>query len=182
MKTKKDVKTEAILDKLNKRFMEDKTSLLLKEKMEKAFLDGTLGNQDCRLKYPFSNEEICCDSPDDRIELLDNFYNSIAQKGIIVFPGYSGCAGCFNSYIGDLKLLTPFSEKVAIVGHNIQNYLAYLYSGRLEIEWNLVNEEDTNVEKNVEIADSLYQEVQRFGFWIPEVSVINKTIYIIRMY
>ncbi|MBT6217611.1 MAG: hypothetical protein HOI42_12735 [Candidatus Marinimicrobia bacterium] len=182
MNTMKKTNAEAIVENLNKRFIEDQTSLEIKEKMEKAFLDGTLGNQDCIYNYPFSDEDVSSDPPDDRIELLNNFYDSIAQQGIIGISGYSGCAKCFNSYIDDLKLLAPFSEELKIVGHSIEDHLAYLYCGGLEIEWSLLNVEDTNVAKNGEIADFLHREVQRFGFGISEVSVINRTMYIIRMY
>jgi hypothetical protein len=181
MNTKIKTSADAIVDNLNKRFIKDQTSIEIKKKMEKAFLDGTLGNQDCIHNYPFSDKDVCSDSPDNRIELLNKFYDSIAQKGIIVFPGYSGCVRCFNSYINDLKLLAPFSEKVAIVGHCIEDYLAYLYSGGLEIEWNLLNVDVSNVENNGGIADLLHREVQQFGFWVPEISVNERTMYLQRL-
>jgi hypothetical protein len=147
--------------------------------MEELFKDGDLENMADSNILPFNEENMICDSPDERIELLNQFYESINQHGINIFPGHSGSRECFTEYIDNLiRLEQTFSPSI-IVEHSLEEHLAFLRYGELDIGWELYSFPGFKMESNDKIAEFLQFEAKHFGFGILEISVKDRKMKLI---
>jgi hypothetical protein len=168
-----------MIETLEQRFQKDKVSSESRSLMEELFKDGNLGNTAYSNILPFKEDNMICDPPDERIELLNQFYESINQHGINIFPGHSGSRECFTEYIDNLiRLEQTFSPSI-IVEHSLEEHLAFLRYGELDIGWELYSFPGFKMESNDKIAEFLQFEAKHFGFGILEISVKDRKMKLI---
>jgi hypothetical protein len=176
---KNKIESAIMIETLEQQFQKDKVSSEMRELMEEVFKDGNLGNMAYSKIFPFQEEGIICDAPDNRIELLNQFYESINQYGIDIFPGHSGRRECFIEYIDNLIRLEESLSPFIIVEHSLIEHLSFLRKGIFDIGWDLYTFPGDRMASNGKIAEFLQFEAKHFGFWIPEISVKNRKMKLI---
>ena len=173
---KNKIESTIMIETLEQRFQKDKVSSESRSLMEELFKDGNLGNTAYSNILPFTEDNMICDPPDERIELLNQFYESINQYGINIFPGHSGSRECFIEYIDNLIRLEESLSPFIIVEHSLIEHLAFLRNGIFDIGWDLYTFPGNRMASNGKIAEFLQFEAKRFGFRILEISVKDRNM------
>ena len=171
---KNKIESAIMIETLEQRFQKDKVSSESRAFMEELFMDGNLGNRAYSNILPFNEENMICDAPDERIELINQFYESINRHGINIFPGHSGSRECFIEYIDNLIRLEQTLNPFIVVEHSLKEHLAFLRNGVFDIGWDLYTFPGDRMASNGKIAEFLQFEAKRFGFGILEISVKDR--------
>ena len=171
---KNKIESATIIETLVQRFQNDKVSSEMRATMEDLFMEGNLGNEAFSKIFPFQEEDIICDPPDGRIQLLYQFYESINQHGINIFPGHSESRKSLIEKIDNLIRLEQSLSPFIIVEHSLKEHLAFLRKGIFDIGWDLYTFPGDRMASNGKIAEFLHFEAKRFGFGILEISVKDR--------
>ena len=171
---KNKIESATIIETLVQRFQNDKVSSEMRATMEDLFMEGNLGNEAFSKIFPFQEEDIICDPPDGRIQLLYQFYESINQHGINIFPGHSESRKSLIENIDNLIRLEQSLSPFIIVEHSLKEHLAFLRKGIFDIGWDLYTFPGDRMASNGKIAEFLHFEAKRFGFGILEISVKDR--------
>ena len=171
---KNKIESATIIETLVQRFQNDKVSSEMRATMEDLFMEGNLGNEAFSKIFPFQEEDIICDPPDGRIQLLYQFYESINQHGINIFPGHSESRKSLIENIDNLIRLEQSLSPFIIVEHSLKEHLAFLRKGIFDIGWDLYTFPGDRMASNGKIAEFLQFEAKRFGFGILEISVKDR--------
>ena len=171
---KNKIESATIIETLVQRFQNDKVSSEMRATMEDLFMEGNLGNEAFSKIFPFQEEDIICDPPDGRIQLLYQFYESINQHGINIFPGHSESRKSLIENIDNLIRLEQSLSPFIIVEHSLKEHLAFLRNGVFDIGWDLYTFPGDRMASNGKIAEFLQFEAKRFGFGILEISVKDR--------
>ena len=176
---KDKMNSNKVIEKLKRQFQKDKVANGVRIKLESAFACGKLNSSEFDIIFPPKNDKVVCNSPDDRIELINEYYKSLESLGINTYPAHSGDREIFIDYIDDLIRHEPVVSPFIIVEHSFNNYLDFLRYGIIEIGWELYTFPGDRMAGNGKIAECMQFEAKRFGFWIPKVSVKDRKMKLV---
>ncbi len=176
---KKKINTHKMIETLTQRFQKDRVSTETRALMEELFIEGRLGNKYYNYNFPLDEENMVCDSPDDRLEFLNKFYESFESVGIYTFRAHSGKRECFIEYIDNLIRLEPSLSPFIVVEHGLKEHLAFLRNGIIDIGWELYTFPGDRMSSNGKIAEYIQFEAKCFEFRMLEVSVKDRKMKLI---
>ena len=159
---------EVYNQELRERFLMDSSHQDMVNYLEQFFLDEKLSsihwlhetNSKCQFKQ--------FDPPDDRLELLRKFYQSIAGHDVIVLDAYVGKHLHLLEFVTGYLMINQMELEYdfKIISHSLASHYLYLVGGMLDIDWSIWITDTDIGGLNIELGRLIQTEAQKVGFKI----------------